>query len=207
MWDLGLQFALRPHFLGRWRMRIQSFTEWFCLTDGLMMSSLAIPTTLVALINYMSLLQTHKTPFVASKNVFPGVDICYLAARRWEMSFSAVNVGTVDSLWKPPKKFRLSVAGNDGPLTCSAVILIFWLISLVSISLWIWSRSRSPKRLETYILFTCIRISSESLAIMIGISKLPYCSDLTSKASSPWCYRLFCRTENEVDLAYPQHGC
>ena len=111
----------------------------------------------------------------ASNNVFPGVDICFLATRRWEMSFSAVNAfwNSLLCVWKAPKTFWLSVAGNDGPLTYSAVLLIFWLISLVPISLWIWPRSRSPKRLETYFFFTCIRISSESLARMIGISKLP----------------------------------
>ena len=72
----------------------------------------------------MFLLQTHKTPFLASKNVSPGVDICYLVERRREMSFSVVSTFFISVFEVAPKNIPAVGSGGfegGGPLTCSVV--------------------------------------------------------------------------------------
>ena len=85
--------------------------------------------------------------------------------------------------------FQLSVMAflrGDGCLTCSVAALIFSLISLASISPCMKSSKESISQTSWDVfLATCTRISAGSLAMIIGMSRLPYCSEFTPTASSP----------------------
>ena len=85
--------------------------------------------------------------------------------------------------------FQLSVMTflrGDGCLTCWVAASIFSLISLASISPCMKSSKESISQTSWDVfLATCTRISAGSLAMIIEMSRLPYCSEFTPTASSP----------------------